>query len=336
MTTAAQAGARSSRWTWQRARPWLLGAFLATVAVLLVRYARGVDWRAVGSVLAAYEARTLFAAGALALASYGLYATYDLAARRYTGHALSRRRVALIAAVSYAFNLNLGALVGGAGFRVRMYTRSGLDLGTIGRILGFSIATNWLGYVLLAGLVFATGQVDVPAHWQLGSTALRALGFALLAAVGGYIAACVAWRGRTFRIRGHRFELPAPGLAALQLALSAANWLVIGAILFVLLGTEIPYPTVLGVLLLAAVGAAMVHVPAGLGVLEAVFVALLGTRIGEPAVLAALLAYRAIYYAAPLALATILYAIFEARGRHEPTKRKRGRSRGARASAANR
>ena len=311
---------------WRRARPWLFGAFLAVVLVLLVRYARNVEWREVGTVLAAYDAKILLGAAVLALVSYLLYAAYDLAARAWTGHSLSRRRVALIAAISYAFNLNLGALVGGAGFRVRMYTRSGLELGVVARIIGFSVATNWLGYVLLAGGLFASAQVALPENWPIGATVLRALGVAMLLAVAGYLAACALRRERAFTLRGHRFELPSLRLAGLQLALSAANWLAIGAILYVLLRMDVPYPTVLGVLLVAAIGAAMVHVPAGLGVLEAVFIALLGARVGEPTLLAALLAYRAIYYVVPLAIATALYAAFEARGGKRSNARGRSRT----------
>ena len=78
-----------------------------------------------------------------------------------------------------------------------------------------------------------------------------------------------------------------------------------------LLQQRIDYPTVLGVLLLAAVAAAVTHIPAGLGALEAIFLAMLGERVAQPELLAALLAYRAIYYLGPLLLAAIAYLAFE-------------------------
>jgi glycosyltransferase 2 family protein len=53
------------------------------------------------------------------------------------------------------------------------------------------------------------------------------------------------------------------------------------------------------------------HVPAGLGVIEAVFVACLGASLSSTQVLAALLSYRAVYYLAALALASIAYAMSE-------------------------
>jgi uncharacterized membrane protein YbhN (UPF0104 family) len=70
---------------------------------------------------------------------------------------------------------------------------------------------------------------------------------------------------------------------------------------------------VLATLLVAAIAGVLTHVPAGLGVLEAVFVALLSTRMPATELLAALLAYRGIYYLAPLAIAAVVYLVLEAR-----------------------
>jgi uncharacterized membrane protein YbhN (UPF0104 family) len=60
----------------------------------------------------------------------------------------------------------------------------------------------------------------------------------------------------------------------------------------------------------------VLRVPAGLGVLEAVGVALLaGEKLGQDEVLAALLAYRALYYFVPLALAAVAFGVAELRWR---------------------
>ncbi|MBW3549822.1 MAG: flippase-like domain-containing protein [Proteobacteria bacterium] len=289
--------------------------FLLVVAVLLVRYARTLDWAEVSAALAGYGAAQVAAAGVGVALSYLLYGSYDLAARAYSGHCLSRRRVVLIAFISYAFNLNLGALVGAAGFRYRLYSRSGLDAATIGRIFGFSVVANWTGYALLGGALFALGLVALPPGWELGTAGLRVVGIAMLIAVTAYMVGCALWPRREWTVRGHSIQLPSFRLALLQVLLSAANWLVIAAILDALLPAGIPYPTVLGVLLLGAVAAAATHVPAGLGVLEATFLGLLGASIGQAEVLAALLAYRALYYLGPLLLAIAMYLGFEARAR---------------------
>jgi uncharacterized membrane protein YbhN (UPF0104 family) len=292
--------------------------FLLLVAVVLVRYARTVDWHAVAAALAALPPATLAAVAAITVASYLVYGGYDLAARRYTGHHLSTRRVLAISLSSYAFALNLGALLGGAGLRYRMYARSGLRNGTIGRIVAFVVATNWLGYVALAGVLFAAGTIAAPPGMAMSQGAmtpglLRALGVAMLAVAVAYLAACAAWRGRTFHLRGHHFRWPSPRLGLVQVALAALDWALMGTLLWVLLGPAYPWPLVTATLLLSAVATALLHVPAGLGVAEAVFVAVLAGGTPEPRILAALLAWRAAYYLVPLVAAVAFYAGVEAR-----------------------
>ena len=81
----------------------------------------------------------------------------------------------------------------------------------------------------------------------------------------------------------------------------------------VLLQQRVAYHEVLGALLAAAVAGVITHVPAGLGVLEAVFVALLVGQVPKEQLLAVLLIYRALYYLAPLIVATLMYVLLEAR-----------------------
>lgn len=297
---------------WHVLRRVLVAAFFLAVAFLLLRFARLVNWPGVGAAIAGYESWQLAAAGAMTVLSYLIYGSYDLLGRSYTGHALTRRRVLGIAFVSYAFNLNLGTLVGGAGFRYRLYSRAGLGFGTISGVLGMSIATNWLGYLPLAGLAFVTHSVPVPSGWELGATALEALGGLMLVILAAYLALCGLTHDRHWRLRGHPIKVPSLPVAFLQLVLSSANWLIIVTIVYLFLPEQIGYGVVLGVMLLGAVAGVMAHIPAGLGVLEAVFIALLGGHIAQHELLAALLTYRAIYYFCPLLLALLLYLGFEA------------------------
>ncbi|MDR0184862.1 lysylphosphatidylglycerol synthase domain-containing protein [Lysobacter arvi] len=308
----------ASRQRWRRIRRIGFYVFLALVAFLLVRYARSVEWAEVGRTLAGYGAGTLATAAGLTVASYLLYSAYDLAARRYARHELSTPKVMGISMLAYAFSLNVGALFGGAGFRYRIYSHAGLGLGTISRIVGFAIGTNWMGYLLLAGALFVSGRVHPPPGWPVTGERLPWLGAAMLAAVVVYLVACRLTRGRVLHVRGHHFRLPSLPLALLQLALAATNWALMAALMFVLMPSGVAYPAVLGALLVSAVAAAIAHVPAGFGVLEAVFIALLGHQVPQPQLLAALLAYRACYYLGPLMLAVAGYAAFEARRRKRP------------------
>ena len=306
---------RGSRWRWFTGS--VLALFLAVVAFLLYRQVRAVDWATVSSTIAAYDRRALLLAVGLAAGSYLVYCGYDVLARRYAGHALATRRIVGIAFVSYAFNLNFGTLIGGAGFRLRLYARSGLDAATIARILGFSITTNWVGYVALAGGALAARAVPIPANWNLGVDGLQAVGFVLLVAVAGYVAACAAFRERAWTVRGHEIRLPSVRLALLQLALSATNWLTIAAVLFVLLGGHVAYHLVLGVFLVSSIAGVLAHIPAGIGVIELVFLTLLGDTLPQHAIIAGLVVYRAVYYIAPLLAAVIVYAGLEAGSRRQ-------------------
>lgn len=302
------------------ARPWwpwlkraLTFAFFALVAVFSIRYARNVDWAEVWAAITGTPARVLLAAAALAAASHALYSCFDLLGRHYTGHELPVHRVMGITFISYAFNLNMGSLVGGVAFRFRLYSRAGLANAITTRILTLSMLTNWLGYLVLAGAVFAAAPLALPPDWKIDSEGLRWLGVALLLAAALYVALCLWSPRRSFELRGHEIELPPPRMVAVQLALSCTNWMVIGGVIYVLLRGQLPYVAVLSVLLVAAVAGVITHVPAGLGVLEAVFVALLSYRASESQLLAALLTYRALYYIAPLMLASALYLLLEAR-----------------------
>jgi len=299
--------------------PWLKRgvtfAFFALVAAYSIRYARNVDWAEVWqNILATPRGVLLTAIGGVA-ASFAIYCSFDLLGRHYTGHRLPPFKVWQVNFISYAFNLNLGSLVGSVAFRYRLYGRLGLELGTITRIMTLSILTNWLGYFLLGGAVFAIAPLELPPEWKLDSGGLRWLGFGMLAVGAAYLLACVFARERSVTLRGHELILPPPRMAALQVVMAVTNWAVMGFILFTLLQGKVGYPAVLSVLLVAAVAGVITHVPAGLGVLEAVFIALLSHRVPEGQLLAALLTYRAIYYIAPLLLAAALYVVVEARAR---------------------
>ncbi|RZI97513.1 MAG: UPF0104 family protein, partial [Haliea sp.] len=217
--------------------------------------------------------------------------------------------------ISYAFNLCLGSLVGGVAFRYRLYSKLGLETGVITRILTMSMLTNWLGYMLLAGLLFVFAPIELPPDWKLGNQGLQWLGGGLVAVAVAYVIACALSGDRVWTVRGHELYLPTLRMAALQMVMSCANWSIMAGIVWMLLQQKLPYTDVLSVLLVAAIAGVVAHVPAGLGVFEGVFLALVGHRIGEGQLLGALLGYRAIYYIAPMAIACLLYLVMELRAR---------------------
>lgn len=296
-------------------------AVLIAFGWLLVRHARSVEWHEVFAVLTGYRAGLLAAVAAFATVSYLLFCSYDLAARRYTGHGLHASRVMAISFVSYVVSLNLGALVGGGGIRFRLYSHAGLPLRIISRIVGFSVFTNWLGYFVLAGLLLVFDLLPWPPDWPIAAIWMRGIGVLLLLTAVAYLTACAMHHGRPWRVRGHTLDLPPLRLAILQTLLSCLNWLVIAAMPYWLLHHQIAYSTVLGVLMLGGIVSAAVHIPAGLGVMEGVFVMMLGAQLDTSEILGALLAYRGVYYLAPLLPALLVFLYLEA---HQLRRVRRG------------
>lgn len=319
--TAAAAASRPPKagitgkpwWPWLKRGATLL--FFCLVAWLLVEQGRAIDWQEVLAALRAYPGALLLGAVALALGSFTLYSCFDLLGRHYTRHKLRAPTVMLVTFISYVFNLNLGSLVGGVAFRYRLYSRLKLDTATITRVLTLSMLTNWTGYLLLGGLIFAFATPELPPGWKIGSGGLQILGFVLLALALAYLLMCALSGRRSFSLRGHRLDLPSGRLALLQVIMGASNWLIMSGLMFLLLQQKVAFPAVAGVLLVAAVAGVLAHVPAGLGVLEAVFVALLGHTMPASQLLAALVAYRVIYYLVPLVIATLAYLATEARAK---------------------
>lgn len=222
----------------------------------------------------------------------------------------------LVSFICYAFNLTLSTWVGGIGMRYRLYSRLGLPSSTITRIFSLSITTNWLGYILLGGVIFTAGVVQLPDHWYIDQTTLRILGVVLLLVIAVYLWACAFAKRRHVTIKKQKLVLPSWRFAMAQMGISAGNWMAMGAIIWLLMGEDVNYFFVLGVLLVSSIAGVIVHIPAGIGVLEAVFIALLaGEHVSHGTIIAALLAYRMLYYFLPLALATVCYLVLESRAK---------------------
>ncbi|MDB5938742.1 MAG: hypothetical protein JWP77_1106 [Polaromonas sp.] len=300
-------------WPWLRRAGTL--AFFGLVAWLLVSQARTIEWGRVLTSLRDYPLTSSWGAAALAVASYALYSCFDLLGRHYTGHTLRAATVMQLTFVSYAFNLNLGSVVGGIAFRYRLYSRLGLAVGTITRVMTFSMLANWMGYLLLAGAVFSLQPPALPSGWKIDAFQLRLIGFGLLALALAYLGACAFSSRRAFSLRGHDIELPSLRLAGLQMGMGAGNWLLMSGIVFILLQQRIDFFSVASVLLLASIAGVITHIPGNLGVLEAVFVALLSHRLPQHELLAGLVAYRVVYFLVPLLAAAALYLAMESRAK---------------------
>jgi len=248
----------------------------------------------------------LFAAG-----SYFCLTLSETLGVRYAGKRLPYRKIAFTSFVALSLGHNIGfAALSSGTIRYRFYSTWGLTLGDVGRIVVLCGATVALGHATLAGLALLA-RPDLAAD-MLGLSAglSRACGAAALAGVGLYLLA--AWRagGASLRAWRWRVAMPPLGIAALQVAVGAANTACVVGVLHTALSamTEASYIAVVAVYVLASAAAILSHVPGGLGVLEAVVMTF------SPAVetFGALVAFRAVYFLAPLGLGAILFAGFEA------------------------
>jgi hypothetical protein len=147
------AESRFKRWK----KPLTIVFFLVLI-VLFTLLARRIDWSEVVQTLGDFKVRTLVIAGALTLCSFLVYASFDLIGRTYIRQNLVWKQILPVGIISYAFNLNLSAWVGGIAMRYRLYSRLGVSTGNIAKILGLSLATNWFGYMAIAGVVFSSGD----------------------------------------------------------------------------------------------------------------------------------------------------------------------------------
>lgn len=286
-------------------------ALLALAGWLTSRQLHDMDWAEVSAVLGGYSTATAATALVAALIGYIAISQYDLVGRHYTGHSIAVPRVMGIAFIGYTFSLNLGGMIGGIGFRYRLYSNAGLSLGTTTRVIGLSIVGNWSGYVLLAGLLFTFAPPELPPDWDVGAMWLQGLGTLLLLISGAYVWLCWRHAGRSRQVRNITLVVPSLGIAAVQFSLSLISWCANATILYLLLPDDVSWFIALAALLTSVSAALLAHVPGGIGVIELVFISMLGHLTSQSNIVAALLGYRCIYYLLPLSAAVLLYASME-------------------------
>jgi phosphatidylglycerol lysyltransferase len=282
-----------------------LVVFFAALAVLRSEL-RHVTWVELMRDIAATPPNRLGVAVALTALNYAVLTAYDLLAFVYIRKPIARARVALASFVAYAVANNVGfSVLSGASVRYRFYTRWGVTAEELSRIVFFYATTFWLGLLFIGGVSLATSQL--PADLQIPARpVVAAVGWLLALLVIAYLAATGV---RRTPIRVSRFELPLPSprLALTQFVVSACDWVLAGAVLYVLLPNGgPPLLSFLGAFLLAQLLGLASHVPGGVGVFEGLMILLLKPYLPSEALLPPLIVYRAVYYLLPLAVALVI------------------------------
>jgi len=296
---------------WDLVKKVLTAVFFAAFAYLLIGKARSMDWGKVWDTFTQTSAVTLVIAFGLGFVCYTAYASYDLIGRYIFKAKVSVPKSLVIAWVSYASNLNFGALIGSVALRYRLYSRVGLDFKTVTKILSVSVFSNWVGYILLAGLLFLLGGFSPPKSWPLGSVGFRLLGAIFLLVVAVYIGCCAWMNDREFNIRGRTLVLPKLPVVAWQFGIAMVHWTLMAVVIYQFFSYSTDFATVYITLLLSCIAGALLNVPSGLGIVETIFVVMLSDKMPDYEIIANIFSYRVVFYLVPLAIALPTYIAFE-------------------------
>lgn len=292
--------------------PALAGLVLFAVVLEVLRVElRTVSWPELTADVVRVPRTQLALAIALTTLNYAVLTGYDLVAFAYVGRTLPRARIVLTSFLAYAIANNVGlAMLSGMSVRYRYYSRWGVTAGELSRIVFSYSVTFWLGLFALGGLSLAVVRfpaLEDLAAWQL----VAAIGWLLMLIPAAYVIATVV-RQAPLRLWKMELPLPSPRIAVAQLTLSAVDWALAGAVLYVLLPpSPLPFLQFTGVFLVAILLGMASHVPGGIGVFEGLIVLLLKPQLSASQLLPALVVFRAVYYLLPLSVALVLLLIDE-------------------------
>ena len=256
--------------------------------------------------------RRLWEALLLTPLGYGVITAYDLIAASYARVALHKSKIIFTAFVAYALSNTLGfALLTGGAIRYRFFSRWGVPKSAIAQIIAFGNLSFWLGLFAVGGVTFIVEPLALPKLVHLPFLSVRPIGVVFLLLVAFYLVVC--WRTRSLTIRNQRFSLPSLRLSLAQIGVSALDWALAAAVLYILLPAHLPlsYPAFFGIYLLGITAAIISHVPGGLGVFETVILFLLPEAVSTPDAVGSLLVYRAVYFLLPFVVAVLLLGFNE-------------------------
>jgi phosphatidylglycerol lysyltransferase len=297
-------------------RRWLplaLAVLFAAALYFIHRDLREVHYKDVTRAVAAIPAAALLRALLFTALSYAALTGYDALGCRFAGVRIAYPKIALTSFLSYAFSntVGFGAVSGGL-VRYRIYSLFGVGAMESAAIGAFSAITFWAGLFSLGGVVMILEPM--PWHGHVAGLGLRPLGFAFEAVFLAYLGFALGLRGRPLRIGGWERALPGPGLVGAQGLVSAADWMAAAAAFHALLppALHVGLPRATAIFMAAQILSLLSNVPGGVGVFEALILLFIPHEGMRGALFGSLLAFRAVYYLAPLALGAGAFAGLEA------------------------
>ena len=308
MSPAASTAEEDERAFWRWVGPLAALLVFALVAAVLHHEFAQLHIKRVFADLHAIPRRQILAALGFTALSYWLLTTYEVLALRYVRRLIPYSRILFTSFIAYSFGHTLGfAVFTGSAIRFRLYVTAGISAIEVATVTAFCSLSLGIGLATISGLslllspAHAASVLHLHHHWSL------LVGATLLCAVAAYaLWACFAHTA--FEIRGWALRPPGALIGLTQLVLSVLDLSLSSAVLWSLLPPDahVPFSSFLGVYAAAVFAGIISHVPGGVGVFEAV-VLLTVPNVPPEAMLGSLLAYRAIYYLAPLILGTVLF-----------------------------
>ena len=280
-----------------------LALFLAALVVLWHQLSE-VTWRALLADVAATPRTALLLALLLTSLSYITLSGYDFVAMSYIRKSLPRAHVGWVSFLAYAVANNVGfAALSGASVRYRFYTRWGLTAEDLSLVVLSNVVACWVGLLMLGGVSLVSAPHAVATlPWPRWTVPV---GWLFIGVAVAYVILVAIWRAPV-RVRGFSVPSPRVPLALAQLTVSAIDWTLAAAVLYVLLPpSPATFVNVLAAFLLAQLLGLASHIPGGIGVFEGLIVFGLSPFLTPAQLVPALVVYRAIYYVVPLTVALI-------------------------------
>jgi uncharacterized membrane protein YbhN (UPF0104 family) len=295
---------------------------LAGAGILLDRSLQDLRWVELRHALGEFPLRSILIAAALTAASHVALSIHDYIGVRYIKRRIGYPRVLLAAFTAYSISHSLGfpAVTGGT-VRYRMYSRWRLSAVEIAEIMAMAAVCMFLGMFEIGGLALLLDGHRVQEWSDLPSFVTNALGVVFLGIVAFY-GLIGHIRREPLRIWRYSLAVPSPRFAAVQIAISGIDWLLVSSVLYVLLPPNpiFTFPTFLGVFVLAYLLGTLSNVPGGLGIFEGIIVFSLHNTVPIESIVSSLLVYRAVYHLLPLTVGGTIFLIMEVRRNREATR----------------
>jgi phosphatidylglycerol lysyltransferase len=290
------------------------GFLIFIVALALLNdQLKSISYADIKNAMSDISGLKIAAAMFFALLYYALLGGYDILAYKYIDPKtpLKPKDIAFVCFISNVFGNNTGySMLFGGSLRYRLYSIHNVSMLVVTKVLFFSSATIWLGLLTIGGIVFTFSPVSL----------YDVTGYDISTSIVGIIFLLVLFlyvffsflNLKSLKIFNKTISLPNIKIAAWQIFLASADWLIASFTLWILMPQgEIPYFVLLKVFLVAQLLGILSQVPGGMGVFEASIAVLLPQALDNPATIGALLVYRAVFYFFPLSVALTMLASYE-------------------------